>query len=86
MRFQGREVFSHRGQHVVGDEFSWGLRDVVDKMISKVSAWPTYDIFPLGLDSAHMSDTLPDKPEFQIPVFLNGWHFLRGVFKISKFC
>ena len=31
--------------NVVGDEFSSGLRDVVDKMISKVSAWPAYDLF-----------------------------------------
>ena len=31
--------------NVVGDEFSWGLRDVVDNMVSKVSAWPTYDLF-----------------------------------------
>lgn len=31
--------------NAVGDGFSWGLRDVVDNMISKVSAWPTYDLF-----------------------------------------
>jgi len=31
--------------NVAGDEVAWALRDVVDKMISKVSAWPKYDLF-----------------------------------------
>jgi hypothetical protein len=77
-------------RNVVGDEDSWVLRDVVDKMISKVSAWPTYDIFPLGLagtiDAAHMSDNSANEPELEIPIFLKGWHFLEGAFKISTFC
>jgi len=32
-------------RNVVGDGVSWELRNVVDNMISKVSAWPTYDLF-----------------------------------------
>jgi CubicO group peptidase (beta-lactamase class C family) len=31
--------------NAVGDEYSWGLEGVVDGMISKVKAWPTYDLF-----------------------------------------
>ncbi len=76
--------------NVAGDGASWVLRDVVDKMISKVSAWPTYDIFPLGLvgtdDMSDTSSTLAAESVFEIPILLKGWYFLRRAFKVSTFC